>query len=553
MFKNMKISLMNGLKYFLAQKLNLASWKISCFLALFFEVILNLSLWRFASGSITINSTKDLFFAMSLPLFIFIGLYLIFTILLWPYIYKPILTILIIVSSVANYVMFQYGIFLDTNMMRNLFETNQREALEYINLSGLIWLVLTGLLPVCLLFKIKLKFKNIWSEIKSKIISLILCLAVLGLLASTLYQTYIIFGRNNHQITRLINPTNYLSGTIHYFLQQSRAKRVVKSLDPEASRQPNSETNYTVFVLIVGETARAMNFSLNGYPRPTNPKLANQDVISFINVTSSGTDTSVSVPAMFSRFPRSNFDLTEANYTENIIDLIKQVGYEVIWLENDNGCKRVCDRVFTRNMVAENDPAYCDNLVCYDEVLIKNFKNILDDIVQDTVIILHTIGSHGPAYYKRYPANFNIFKPTCETSEIQNCAAQDIINTYDNTILYTDHIINESIVTLQKYPQFKTSLLYLSDHGESLGENGIYLHGLPFIIAPAEQINVPLILWFSESMKTNQKISYDCLKKNISQPISHDFLFHSLASLLSIKTKWYEKELDLFKPCQIDP
>jgi Predicted membrane-associated, metal-dependent hydrolase len=534
-------------------RFRLASSALTIISSLYFTTILNLSLWRFAWLNLEVNSAGTFFFALSLPLFIFIGLYLIFNALLWPYVYKPVLAVLILLSCAANYVMFQYGIFIDSDMMRNLFETNQREAFDYLNFSALMWLTLTGLLPCLAVIKIKVAFKPLWRELGRRLLAAVICLLVLGLLAAGLYKEYAVFGRNNRQVTRLINPTNYIYGTWRYFQRQALAKREFAWVDENVQHVPYQDDHFTVLVLVIGETARSMNFSLNGYARPTNPLLAGQDVISFRDVTASGTSTAVSLPAMFSHLPRSGLDLNDAIYSENILDLLSGSGYEVIWLENDNGCKKVCDRVTSRDMGRENSPIFCDGTYCFDEVMIEPLEDLLKEVQRDTVIVLHSIGSHGPSYYKRYPDEFRTFLPTCDTSEVQNCPTGEIVNTYDNTILYTDYVINQVIEALKKYPDFEAGMIYVSDHGESLGENGIYLHGLPFSIAPDEQIKVPLILWMSEVMKTYDHIDYECLRQRSARPYSHDHLFHSLAGLLEIDTHVYDAALDMFSPCRLKP
>ena len=534
-------------------ELLVSSHRLIIYTCLYFEFALNLSLWRFVLANVEVSSRATLGFAISLPVFIFIGLYLLFSILLWPHIYKPVLVTIVVLSSAANYVMYQYGIFIDSDMMRNVFETNQREAFDYINPSGVFWLTLTGLAPAVLIVKLRVVFQPVWRELRGRGLAILVCLALLGLMAGTLFKEYAVFGRNNRQVTRLINPVNYIYGTWRYFQRQALANRAFVRIDEEVRHAPFEDDHITVFVVVVGETARAMNFSLNGYERPTNPLLAKQDVISYQDVTSSGTATAISLPAMFSHLPRSRFNLNDAVHSENIIDLLANAGYEVIWLENDNGCKKVCDRVFTRDMVAENSAEYCDGTYCFDEVMIEPLEKILSEAKKDTVIVLHAIGSHGPSYYKRYPNDFQVFQPTCDTSEVQNCPAQSIVNTYDNTIVYTDYFLSRAIAALQKHPQFESGMLYISDHGESLGENGIYLHGLPFSIAPDEQIKVPMILWLSEVMKIEDHLDYECLRQRSAAPYSHDNLFHSLAGLLEIDTQTYEADLDFFTPCRLKP
>jgi len=243
----------------------LTSSRLIVFTCLYFEIILNLSLWRFVIANLEVNSVTTLIFGASLPVFLFIGLYFILNVLLWPYIYKPVLVTLVILSSIANYVMYQYGIFIDSDMMRNVFETNQREAFDYVNPSGFLWLLFSGLIPSVLVLKSKVVFPPILKEIRNRSLALLVCLLLLGLMAVTLYKEYVIFGRNNRQITRLINPVNYIYGTWRYFQRQALAKREFVRIDEDVRHASFEDEYITVFVVVVGETARAMNFSLNGY------------------------------------------------------------------------------------------------------------------------------------------------------------------------------------------------------------------------------------------------------------------------------------------------
>jgi lipid A ethanolaminephosphotransferase len=518
--------------------------------AVFFETVLNLSLWRFVFNTLKISSFSDLIFALSMPVFVFIGIYMFFNIFILPKIYKPILIFLLIISSISNYMMYQYSIFIDSDMMRNVFETNRSEILEYFNLNGMIWFIISGVLPSVFILKSKVIFNTVRYEARNRLLGAAVFLSVLALIAVSNYKEYVVYGRNNRQITRLINPSNYIYGTYRYFQRKHQSQKKFTYLDENIRLVTLPDKNITVFVIVIGETARTMNFSLNGYERTTNPVLAEEDVISYQDVTASGTSTAVSLPAMFSGLPKSKFKLDEAQYTQNLTDFISQAGYMTVWLENDSGCKNVCGRTVYRDITSENNPDFCSGSQCFDEVLLEPLEKILAEAKEDTVIFLHTIGSHGPSYYKRYPEEFKVFQPACETSDIQNCRKEEIVNTYDNTIVYTDYILGRVIGALKKYPDYESGLLYISDHGESLGERGIYLHGLPMRLAPREQLKVPMILWLSETMKKNDLLNYSCLKNKSAEPYSHDFFFHSLISLLEIKTKIYDPDFDLFASCR---
>jgi len=348
----------------------------------------------------------------------------------------------------------------------------------------------------------------------------------------------------------LINTINYTYSTVQYFQKQALSSRKVKRLDENAVFVPFENSHVKVLIFVLGEAARAKNFSLYGYEKETNPLLKKQDIIHFNEMASCGTSTAISIPCMFSHMKRTDFDVTDAKYTENLLDILQTAGYRVLWRDN-NGCKGVCSRVEVQDMVKINNPKYCNGKYCQDDVLLDGLPEIIADIKQNTVIVLHTMGSHGPAYYNRYPDSFKKFTPTCDTTDIQNCTQEQIVNTYDNTILYTDYIVSSVIDMLKKHSNHEAGLIYVSDHGESLGENNIYLHSFPYKLAPKEQIHVPMILWMNETMKRWDYIDYDCMRKEAAQnAYTHDNLFHSIVGLLKVKTFTYNKEYDIFKNCR---
>ena len=533
-------------------KLTIKSYWLIIIATLYFGFVLNLSFWRYAINNVEITGFTTAFFAFTLLFFIIIPLYLIFNLLTLPYITKPVIVTLLLISSATNYFMYTYGVFIDTDMIANAFETNTREAFDLVTFSGTLWFITMGLIPAALLICTKIEYGAFRKELKIRLTATLAALIVLGGVAATTYKEYAAFGRNHREVRKLLNTINYTYSTVRYFQRLSLANREFIKLDPDAKWVPFEDPHVTVLILVLGETARAQNFSLNGYERETNPKLAKQDIIAFDEVLSCGTATAISVPCMFSNVDRKYFDVTNARFTENFLDIAQSAGYNVWWRENDDGCKGVCDRVPHETMLkTKNAAKYCDDKNCFDDILLDGMEDYLKNITQDTIIVLHTIGSHGPTYYKRYPDEFKKFKPTCDTAQIQDCTKEQIINTYDNTILYTDHIVSEAIDILKKFPQFEAGLIYVSDHGESLGEKNIYLHGIPYAIAPDEQTQVPMVLWMSETMKRWDYVDYDCMKKEAkNNTYSHDNLFHSILGLLEIKTKVYSKEYDIFRNCR---
>ncbi len=520
-------------------------------LTIYFASILNISFWNFAIKNVQIQSFLDLLFGFSLIFFIIIPLFLFFNLFCVKYICKPFLTLIILLSSISNYAMVHYGIFINKDMIQNIIETNSREALDLITFSSVFWIFITGIIPIILLWIIKIEYKPFKKELKSRLSYLSIFILLALIIAITLFKEYASFGRNHREVKGIINVVNYINGTQGYIKRIVRSKRKFQILDEHAKWEGYEDNLKTVFIMMVGETARAANFSLDGYKVKTNPLLEKQDIVYFKEVNSCGTATSVSVSCIFSNLPRTDFNSVDAKYTENLLDLLERSGYEVIWRENDDGCKGVCARVDrVDNMVEINNKKYCTGKYCHDEALLDGLEDILKNIKKNTIIVLHTMGSHGPTYFNRYPDNFKKFTPTCDTANIQNCSLNEIINTYDNTILYTDFIISSTIDIMKKFPQYEGGVMYVSDHGESLGERNIYLHGMPYNIAPAEQTEIPMIFWMNENMKKYDNIDYDCLKRIAQTKIySHDNLFHSLLTLLEVKSSSYDEKYDFLKEC----
>ncbi len=301
-------------------------------------------------------------------------------------------------------------------------------------------------------------------------------------------------------------------------------------------------------ILVVGETARADHFSLNGYQRKTNPLLEKEDLISYSNVWSCGTSTAVSVPCMFSIYAKADYDKNKIRATDNVLDILQRAGVNVVWLDNNSDSKGVAVRIPYENYKTSNKNPVCDS-ECRDEGMLANLQSYINNHSRggDIFIVLHQMGNHGPAYYKRYPKEFEKFIPVCQTNQLEQCTVEEINNSYDNAILYTDYFLSKTINLLKKNTaQFEAALIYMSDHGESLGENRLYLHGLPNFIAPDVQKHVPLILWFGDSFDKDE-VNVEKLIENLDKKYSHDNLFHTLLGLMGINTSVYKQQMDLIK------
>jgi lipid A ethanolaminephosphotransferase len=316
---------------------------------------------------------------------------------------------------------------------------------------------------------------------------------------------------------------------------------------------PAHDLDRDLIILVVGETARRDRFSLNGHQNETNPLLKKEDAVSFTNVTSCGTSTAISVPCMFSHFGRNKFSVDDANSTENLLDVLSHTkDVSILWRDNNSDSKGVASRIQYEDYKSAATNSICDP-ECRDEGMLVGLQDYIDKAKEkDILIVLHQMGNHGPAYYKRYPKKFEIFTPVCQTSELEKCTNEEIGNAYDNAILYTDFFLSKVISLLKDNSvKFSTSMLYISDHGESLGENGIYLHGLPYMMAPDVQKEVAMIMWFGGKMA--KETDYVSLKKILNVPYSHDNVFHTVLGMMEVESSAYKPELDILHGIHVQP
>jgi lipid A ethanolaminephosphotransferase len=370
---------------------------------------------------------------------------------------------------------------------------------------------------------------------------LVLVLLVTGLVFSSHYAS---FFREHKRLRYYANPATWIGSTVRFSFGTMKAEaKTVRPIGKDA-KIPASDTDRELIILVVGEAARADRFSLNGYAKETNPLLAKEDVISFTNFYSSGTSTAIAVPCMFSVFGRSGYSEQKARETENLLDVLQHAGVNVLWRENNSSSKGVAARVAYEDYQSPKTNPLCD-VECRDEGMLVGLQDYIDRKERgDITIVLHQMGNHGPAYYKRYPKKFEKFTPVCETSQLEECTNEQVENAYANAILYTDYFLSRVIELLKRNSgEFEAAMVYIGDHGESLGENRIYLHGLPYFMAPHEQKHVAAVMWFSDSFKIDKK----ALRAKADLPFSHDNLFHTMLGLMEIETSVYDKGLDILK------
>ncbi|ENY6511378.1 phosphoethanolamine transferase EptA [Escherichia coli] len=488
--------------------LNLFSWLL---LATFYiSVCLNIAFFKQVLQVLPLDSLHNVLVFLSMPVVAFSVINIVLTLGSFLWLNRPLACLFILVGAAAQYFIMTYGIVIDRSMITNIIDTTPAESYALMTPRMLLTLGLSGVLAAIIACWIKIK-------------------PTTSRLRSVLFRG----ARYSHQRS---------------------ANLPLIRIGEDAHRNPLMQNGKrkNLTILIVGETSRAENFSLNGYQRETNPRLAKDNVVYFPNTASCGTATAVSVPCMFSDMPREHYKEELAQHQEGVLDIIQRAGINVLWNDNDGGCKGVCDRVPHQNITALNLPGQCINGECYDEVLFHGLEEYINNLQSDGLIVLHTIGSHGPTYYNRYPPQFRKFTPTCDTNEIQTCTKEQLVNTYDNTLVYVDYIVDKAINLLKEHQdKFTTSLVYLSDHGESLGENGIYLHGLPYAIAPDSQKQVPMLLWLSEDYQKRYQVDQNCLQKQAqTQHYSQDNLFSTLLGLTGVETKYYQAADDILQTCR---
>ncbi|MFD0740210.1 phosphoethanolamine transferase [Lysobacter koreensis] len=467
---------------------------------------------------------------------------------------KPVLTVLLLATALAAHFMDQYTVYFDDDMIRNILHTDRKESAELVSLGLIPALFLRGVLPVALLWRLRLKPTPMGRAllVRSVCLGAAIAVAAGGILLS--FQNLSALMRNHTEVRHLITPGNYLVSLGRVLLDDGSARKPRTPIGTDArvvARAPASRPR--LLVLVVGETLRAQNWGLNGYARQTTPQLAQIDLVNFSDVTACGSSTEVSLPCMFSPYGRGHYDKGRIKHSQSLLHVLEHAGIPTLWRDNQTGCKGVCDGLAFESFEHARDRRLCDREGCLDEVMLRGLADEVGKRPGDMVVVLHQLGSHGPRYYKRYPERLRRYRPACERSELGQCRPSEIVNAYDNAVLYTDEFLARTIHFLAGQTSRDTALIYLSDHGESLGEHGLFLHGVPYAIAPDTQLKVPMIMWMSSGFAAARGIDMQCMKKSANRPSSHDNLFHSVLGLMQVDTREYDPDLDLFQHCSAVP
>lgn len=484
----------------------------------------------------------NLFFVISLGIVLFSVTVILLSLLSGRYTLKPILIIVLLVTSMVAYFMDAYDVVIDSHMIQNLLETNIKESADLLSLKQVLYFVLLGVIPSVIVYRLKIVSMTFTETLidKAKVIGIALAVAVVIIFSFSKYYTS--FFREHKPLRYYANPAYYLYSIGHY--AQETFAHPYSGIAPigEDAKVASGNQPRKLIVLVVGEAVRWDHFGLNGYSRDTTPLLRKEDIINYTQFTSSGTETAVSVPCMFSSFGREGYDKEKAKHTENILDVLKRAGVNILWRDNNSDSKGVADRVAYEDYQSPKVNTICDE-ECRDEGMLVGLQEYINTHPKgDILIVLHQMGNHGPAYYKRYTKAFEKYTPVCKTNQLEQCSKEEITNAYDNTILNTDTFLTQVISLLKGNDErFATGMFYLSDHGESLGENGLYLHGFPYAIAPEAQKHVPAVMWFGKQFKIDKAK----MAVSAKEPQNQDSLFHTLLGYLDVNTTIYQPRLDL--------
>ncbi|WP_432463730.1 phosphoethanolamine transferase [Agarivorans sp. QJM3NY_33] len=532
-------------------------WLATLFIALYFAVVLNLPIYAKISEIFSHLEQVKLGFIISIPLFFVLALNLIFQLFSWPLLFKPFFILLILLSSIVSYSSFNYGTIFDQDMLVNILETNAGEASSYISLYSLTWILGLGVLPSVLLALLPIKKERTFIHfIAKKCLAMILSVLGILLIAALYYQDYSSVGRNNSYLNKMIIPTQFVYSAYGQVKDSYFTKPMVyKTLATDAKQIANAAANTSankpnLVIFLLGETARAQNYQYHGYARDTNAYTQAYHPFFFSNMSSCGTATAVSVPCLFSNMNKANFNRKQADHQDNLLDILQRAGINLLWKENDGGDKAVAKNIPLINIDTSRQDQQCNGHSCYDMVLLENLDQQISAMSGNRMIVMHLMGSHGPTYFQRYPSSMATYQPDCPRADIENCSIEQIQNSYDNSIRYTDFVTAQVIKHLQSLQQYNTALIYVSDHGESLGENGLFLHGMPYSLAPETQTKVPLLFWMSPGFAKQKHIDSSCLNASRDKPYSHDNLFHSLLGLMDVSTQEYHASEDIFSPCR---
>lgn len=468
-------------------------------------------------------------FVTSLPVVLFGVLLLVIVLLGYRYTLKAVLIFLLLTAAITAYFTDTYGTVYDVNMLQNALQTDKAESADLFNINFILRILLLGVLPSVWVAWQKVTFPTLKRSLLQRGLTYLLSLGLVILPILAMSKNYASFFREHKQLRSYTNPATpvYALGklaSMEINKAQAPKEQIMHATDAVQVSNPTTRKP-KLMVFVVGETARADHVQMNGYHRATFPQMAaTTSVTNFSQVISCGTSTAYSVPCMFSYVGMQDYDVDKANYQENVLDTLNRLKVNILWRDNNSSAKGVTDRLPASSFIDYKTAEH--NTLCntnpYGECRDVGMLVGLDDYVkqhanQDMLIVLHQMGNHGPAYFKRYDKQFEQFTPVCQSNELAKCDPQSVINAFDNALLATDAFLAKTVNWLDQYDSsHQVAMLYVSDHGESLGENGIYLHGMPYKIAPIAQKHVASMFWAGknsgiQAVPSNTELTHDAI------------------------------------------
>lgn len=438
--------------------------------------------------------------------------------------------LLLFINAVAVHFVFTYNVLMDESMIGNVFNTRYSEASGFFSWSLVAFVFVAGVLPAFFVLVQPLVYGT-WRRFCISCGSSLGLSLVLALL--NLNQTLWI-GKYDTELGGLIMPWGYIVNTGRLYTHKTR-QEAKEILLPDATFRDQKKT---AVVLVIGESARKADFQLYGYARPTNPLLSQQEGLKVLQAQSCATYTTAGVKSIL-----------EYKETDDLYEILPnyafRTGADVVWRTSNWGEPPVHVDYYEKE--SDITPSSPDVDASFDEILFDGIRQRIEGSDKSKVlIVLHTSTSHGPNYIAKYPESFKRFEPVFDNVDQAHKDNEKLINAYDNSIVYTDYLLSNLIDTLRAMPDWQTAMLFVSDHGESLGENGLYMHGLPKNIAPAEQYEIPFLLWLSSDFRQLKPVGGS--GKALPALIDQHYVFHSVLNLLSIDSPVYNADLDLFLP-----
>lgn len=530
-------------------------YSLIAFTAFWWAAVDSFPLWKMAAGA---SFPAPLFIALGVGLVLLLeALLLLVSAFTGRRAFKALVSLLSVIGAGGFAFSVLYNAAMSPEMLRNAIETDMREAGELLS-PALFGLIGFAVMPP-LLAAWKAAIPNRGVKARASALGLAALCVLLGAGAvMTDFKDVSVFMREHKDARYFISPLNVMYSAASTTLRDQSAgaakSRIPVDPSPALAAAAVNAKRPLIVAVVVGETARASSWGLSGYGRDTTPELRKEGVINFSDVTSCGSSTAVSLPCMMSRTGRADYDRDRILSEEPLPSLLSRAGASVAWIDNQSGCKGTCEGVPTvtpaKDLTAVGRARYCPAGECFDEALLPYVEKTEGAPGTVTTVFFHMMGSHGPTYSKRYPEGFAKWNPVCDSSNIQACRPEELKNAYDNSIAYTDRTVAAMIRALKAKTGADTALIYVSDHGESLGEKGLFLHGAPYAIAPDEQTKVPMVLWMSKSFEERLGIDAECVKAAAAKPVSHDSLWSTVIGLSQVETSAYEKKLDVIGACR---